>query len=100
VAHNKNGSFTSNRLNLLEGSKDKDSSLSKTRLGLTNDIGSQDSLRNNFLLNCIYSKRLESFLFSKLKDRERVSEERGKVGPSIPRGSPSSNPEQRRRDIK
>jgi hypothetical protein len=52
MAHNQNGCLTSDRLNLLKCCQDEDSSLTETGLGLAEDIGSENSLRNANLLDC------------------------------------------------
>lgn len=51
VAHHQNGSLAGDRLDLLKSGEDKDGSLSKTRLGLAKDIGTENRLRNADLLN-------------------------------------------------
>jgi hypothetical protein len=51
VAHDKDGSLASDWLDLLKGSEDKDGSLTKTRFGLAEDIGTEDRLRNTNLLD-------------------------------------------------
>lgn len=52
VAHDQYRSLAGNGLNLLKGSEYEDSGLSETRLGLTEDIGSEDGLWNANLLDC------------------------------------------------
>lgn len=52
VTHHENRGFASDRLNLLESCEDEDSSLTKTRFGLAENVGSEDSLRNADLLYC------------------------------------------------
>jgi hypothetical protein len=51
VAQNEARDFIFFHIELMQGSQDKDSSLSHTRLGLTDDITSQNSLRNRFVLD-------------------------------------------------
>ena len=51
MAHNQNRALAGNGLDLLERSQDEDSSLSKTRLGLADNITTQKSLRNAVLLD-------------------------------------------------
>jgi hypothetical protein len=53
VAHNQNRSFPSDRLNLLQRAEDEDGGLSETRLGLTENIGSEDGLWDADLLDCL-----------------------------------------------
>lgn len=52
VAHDQNGALASNRLDLLQGGQDEDGRLTKTRLGLTDDVTTKKSLGNTGLLNC------------------------------------------------
>lgn len=52
VAHDQDGALASDRLDLLERGQDEDRRLSKTRLGLTDDVTTKQSLRNTCLLNC------------------------------------------------
>jgi len=52
MAHHKDCAFAGYWLNLLKGSENEDCGLSETRLGLAEDIGSKDSLRNANLLDC------------------------------------------------
>jgi hypothetical protein len=52
MAHNKDGCLAGDRLNLLKSSENKDRCLSETRFGLAKDIGTEDCLRNAYLLDC------------------------------------------------
>src|SRR5947207_10553758 len=52
VAHHKNRSLAGNRFDLLKGCKNKYRSLSETGLCLTEDIGTENSLRDANLLDC------------------------------------------------
>lgn len=52
VAHNEDGALASDWLDLLEGGEDEYGSLTKTRLGLAEDVGTEDSLWNTDLLDC------------------------------------------------
>lgn len=52
VAHDEDRALASDRLDLLEGGEDEDGSLTKTRLGLAEDIGTENSLWNANLLDC------------------------------------------------
>ena len=52
VAHNEDGALASDWLDLLEGGENEDGSLTKTGLGLAEDIGTENSLWNANLLDC------------------------------------------------
>jgi hypothetical protein len=52
VAHNKDRSLTGDWLNLLKGGEDEYRSLPEARLGLAENIGSENGLRNTNLLDC------------------------------------------------
>lgn len=52
VAHDEDRALAGNWLDLLKGSQDKDGSLTKTGLGLAEDIGTENSLWNANLLDC------------------------------------------------
>jgi hypothetical protein len=52
VTHNKDRGLTGDWLNLLKGGKDEYSSLPETGLGLAENIGSENCLRNAYLLDC------------------------------------------------
>jgi hypothetical protein len=52
MAHDEYGGFTLNRLDLLKRRKDEDCGLTKTRLCLADDVGTQDGLRNALSLDC------------------------------------------------
>lgn len=52
MAHNQNGAFSRNRLELVKGGQDEDSRLSETRLGLAKHIDVQDCGRDADLLDC------------------------------------------------
>jgi len=52
VAHNQDGGLTSDWLDLLKSREDEDSGLTETGLGLAKDVGSENSLRNAYLLDC------------------------------------------------
>lgn len=55
VAHNKDGGLAIDWLNLLEGRENENCSLTQTRLGLAENVGTQDSLRNADLLDCCFA---------------------------------------------
>lgn len=59
VAHDQNGALASDGLDLLEGGEDEDSRLSKTRLGLANDVTTEKGLGDTCLLNCKIGPMLE-----------------------------------------
>lgn len=52
VAHNDDGNFSIDGLDLLEGSENEDSCLSQARLGLADNISTKKSLGNTGLLDC------------------------------------------------
>lgn len=52
VAHNQDGALAVDGLDLLEGGQDEDGSFTKTRLGLAENVGSEDGLRDAVLLDC------------------------------------------------
>lgn len=52
VTHNKDRCFAGDRLDLLKCCKNKDCSLTKARLGLAQNIGTENSLRDSKLLDC------------------------------------------------
>ena len=52
VAHDENGALAGDWLDLLESGEDEDGSLTKTRLGLAEDVGAENCLRNADLLDC------------------------------------------------
>ena len=52
MAHDYHGRFSSDRLDRLKRGKDEDGRLSETRLGLTEDIGTENGLRDGKLLDC------------------------------------------------
>lgn len=51
VAHDQNGTLASNRLDLLKGGKDEHGRLTKTGLGLADNVTSEESLRDASLLD-------------------------------------------------
>lgn len=51
VAHNQHSALASHRLDLLEGGQDEDSCLTKTRLGLADNVTSEKSLGDTSLLD-------------------------------------------------
>jgi len=51
VAHDQDGRLPGDRIDLLKRCKNEDGSFTKTRLGLAEDIGSKDRLRNAHLLD-------------------------------------------------
>jgi hypothetical protein len=55
VAHDENRGFASDWLNLLKRCENEHGSLTETGLGLADDIGSENRLRNNLFLDCIRS---------------------------------------------
>jgi hypothetical protein len=54
VAHDQHRALAVDRLDLLKGGQDENGSFTKTRLGLTKDVGSKNCLRNAVLLDCGY----------------------------------------------
>lgn len=52
VAHDKDGGLALDWLDLLQAGQDEDGCLTKTRLGLADNIGSENGLRNANALNC------------------------------------------------
>jgi hypothetical protein len=52
VAHDQDGGFASDGIHLLKGGEDEHRGLTKARLSLAKDIGTEDSLRNGTLLDC------------------------------------------------
>lgn len=52
VAHDEDRGFARDDLDLLKGGEDEDGSLTETGFGLTENIGSEDSLGNANLLDC------------------------------------------------
>jgi hypothetical protein len=60
VAHDQNRRLAGDRLYLLQTGEHKDGRLSETALGLAHHIGSENGLRNDFLLNCTRSGMLDS----------------------------------------
>lgn len=59
VAHNQHGDLALNGLNLLQGGQDEDGRLSETRLGLADDISTEESLRDTGLLDCWIAPKLD-----------------------------------------
>lgn len=59
VAHDQNRALAGDGLDLLEGGEDKDSCLTKARLGLADDITTKKGLRDTCLLNCKIGPMLE-----------------------------------------
>lgn len=57
VAHDKDGAFARNRLQLMESGQNEDSGLSKARLGLAKHIDVEDRGRNADLLDCSDAER-------------------------------------------
>lgn len=74
VAHDQNGALAGDRLHLLQRGEHENSSLSKTRLRLTDDITTKESLRNTCLLDCTIDPMLENGLarFGTYEDGEGV----------------------------
>lgn len=74
VAHDQNRALAGDRLHLLQSGEDEDSSLSKTRLRLTDDITTKKSLRNARLLDCLIDPMSENGLasFGTYEDGEGV----------------------------
>ena len=56
VTHNKDCTLAGHRLDLLKCSENEDGRLSETGLGLAEDVGSKDGLRNAHLLDCSEAK--------------------------------------------
>lgn len=52
VAHDKDGRLAIDGLNLLEAGENEDGSFAQTRLGLADNVGSKDGLRDTDLLDC------------------------------------------------
>lgn len=52
VAHNQNGGLSCNRFDLLKCSENEDCGFSETRFGLAENVGTEDCLRNAYLLDC------------------------------------------------
>ena len=65
VTHDKDCALARHRLDLLKCSENEDGCLSETGLGLAEDIGSKDGLRNAHLLDCSEAKPM-SDLFSRM----------------------------------
>lgn len=72
VAHDEDGAFAIDRLDLLEGGKDKDGGFTKTRLGLGDDIGSEDRLWDRLSLNCGLRGYVRTVSRSVLAGREQA----------------------------
>lgn len=53
VAHNEDLSLASHSIDLLKGADNEDRSLTETRLGLAEDVGADNSLRDANLLDCL-----------------------------------------------
>ena len=53
VAHDEDGDFACDRFELLQGGENEYSGFSVTGFGLAEDVHSEHSLRNAFLLNCV-----------------------------------------------
>jgi hypothetical protein len=52
MTEDQNLRFAIDRFDLLQRGEDKNSGLSQTRLGLAEDVGSEDGLRDAYLLDC------------------------------------------------
>ena len=52
VTHNQDRSLPSDWLDLLKSSEDEDCGLTKTRFGLAENVGTEDCLRDAYLLDC------------------------------------------------
>lgn len=52
MAHNQDRGLASDWLDLLEGGENEDCGLTETRFGLAEDVGTQDGLRDAYLLDC------------------------------------------------
>lgn len=52
MAHDQDGCFPCNWLDLLKSGEDEDGSLTKTGLGLAEDVGTENGLWNTDLLDC------------------------------------------------
>lgn len=74
VAHDQNRALAGDRLHLLKSGEHENSSLSETRLGLTDDVTTKKSLRNTCLLDCTIDPMLENGLarFGTDEDEEGV----------------------------
>lgn len=81
VAHNQDGTLPRNRLQLVKGGKYEDSRLSKTGLGLAENIDVQNSGRNANLLDYGDAERYVRLWFESMK-LEREKTIRLKVRPS------------------
>lgn len=73
VANNHDRALAVHRLNLLKGGQDENGSFTKTRLGLTENVGSENGLRNAVLLDCGHECQKSSRVFNA---SERSSERR------------------------
>lgn len=71
VAHDQDADFAVDWLDLLQSGQHKDGCLSETGLGLAEDIGSEDCLRNAHLLDC--RVMLEGFVQSCVRAKALVS---------------------------
>jgi hypothetical protein len=70
VAHDQHRALAVDGLDLLKGGQDENGSFTKTRLGLTKDVGSKNCLRNAVLLDCGYRM---SDIGQKINARARAS---------------------------
>jgi hypothetical protein len=52
VAHNQDRGLPSDWLDLLKSSEDEDCGFTKTRFGLAENVGTEDGLRDTYLLDC------------------------------------------------
>jgi hypothetical protein len=62
VAHNQDRGLASDWFDLLKSGEDEDSSLTKTRFGLAEDIGTENCLRDTNLLDCRVEPMLDKVL--------------------------------------
>lgn len=74
MAHDEDGGFASDWVDLLEGGEDEDGSLTKTRFGLAEDIGTKNGLGNANLLDCRVNRTDVRLRFSKSVMRCKVSQ--------------------------
>lgn len=64
VAHDQNRGFALNGLDLLQGSQDEDCCLTQTGLGLAQNVGTEDRLRNGVLLDCLFRAECQNWFRS------------------------------------
>lgn len=65
VAHDENRALSSDWLDLLKGCQDEDGRLTKTGLGLAENVGTENCLRDAHLLDCRIKRAESDIVFSK-----------------------------------